>query len=80
MVKKLLDELRWHPEKSLEDVEIVYLHRGAPDDRRTVKATEVERLDRGYFVFLHHGSEVYIPYHRVLEISKGEEVLYRKKS
>ncbi len=80
MVKRIFDELKWHPEKSLEGVEIVYLHRGAPDDRITVKATEVERFERGYFVLLRRGREVYIPYHRILEVKKGDKILYRKKS
>lgn len=79
MVKEVFDELRWHPEKSLEGVEIDYLHRGAPGDKVTVKAEEVERFSRGYMVLLRGGRETHIPYHRVLEVRKGDKVLFRRE-
>lgn len=79
MVKKILDELRWHPEKSPEGVEITYIHRGVPGDELNITAEDIIRLERSFFVIDRAGRETSIPYHRIKEIKKGGEVLWRKK-
>lgn len=73
--RDVLNRLRWgQGEGVLDDVRIVILHRGAPGDRRTLDAGEIIRLGRGSFETL----DATIPYHRVLEIHKGEERVYRR--
>jgi len=79
MVRRILNELRWHPEKSLEDVKITYIHRGAPGDAVTIDGRLVQRLERSHFIIERSGREVWIPYHRIVEVRKGDEVLYRKR-
>ncbi len=36
MAKRFLNELMWHPQKSLDGVDIVYIHRGAPGNIKCV--------------------------------------------
>lgn len=79
MVKKVLDELKWHPKKSLEGIEITYVHRGAPGDELTIPAEDIVRFDKSFFVIYRAGIETSIPYHRIKEIKKAGEVLWRKR-
>ena len=77
MAKRFLDELMWHPQKSLDDVEITYIHRGAPGDRRSVNAKDTE-FEKSFIVINNH-RKTRIPYHRVTKIKKGSEVLWKKR-
>lgn len=76
MAKRFLKELRWHPEKSLSGVDIVYVHRGAPGDVRGVSAADVA-LEKSFFMVENY-RETRIPYHRIREIRRGREVLWKK--
>ena len=62
--REILNELKWHPERSLESAEITYEHRGAPGDHVTISGREIEELGRSFFCV--GGSR--IPYHRIRDI------------
>ena len=79
MVRRILNELLWHPEKSLKGVKITYIHRGAPEDTITIGGSEIIRLERSHFIIERAGEETWIPYHRITEVKKDEEVLYKKR-
>lgn len=78
MAKRFLNELLWHPEKSLEGVDITYIHRGAPGNTRSIRASDVA-FEKSFIVISNH-KETRIPYHRVAEIKKGSEVLWKKRT
>ncbi len=79
MAKKILDELKWHPKKNLKNVYIVYLHRGVPGNRIIVPAENI-KLEKSFFVLENkEGTSTRIPYHRILEIRKGEEIIWRRR-
>jgi uncharacterized protein (UPF0248 family) len=80
MAKKILDELKWHPEKSLERVEIIYIHRGAPGDILITSADTILRFEKSFFIIDRGGIETSIPYHRIKEIRKDEKILWKKKN
>ncbi|MBC7114279.1 MAG: uncharacterized protein PWR13_1304 [Archaeoglobi archaeon] len=74
--KEILNEIKWRG-LNLEDCEIVYLHRGAPGDRKVVSAGEIEGIEGGFMII--RGKM--IPFHRVLEIRfKGETVFKRRRT
>ena len=75
MVRKLLNELKWHPQKSLKDVYIVYIHRGVPGDKLIIPAEGI-KLEKSFFVV--GGTK--IPYHRIVEVRKGDKVIWRRKN
>jgi uncharacterized protein (UPF0248 family) len=79
MARRTLTELKWHPGKSLEGVKVTYIHRGAPGDRLTVEASELVALERSFFVILRDSVETRIPYHRIVEIRKGDEVIWSRR-
>ncbi|MBC7110367.1 MAG: DUF504 domain-containing protein [Archaeoglobi archaeon] len=74
--RDIINEIKWRG-LSLEDCEIVYLHRGAPGDRKVVRATEVEKIEGGFMLI----GGTMIPFHRILEIRfKGETVFERRRA
>ncbi len=76
--KKLLDELRWHPSKSLEGVEITYVHRGAPGDVMRIGAEKIIKMEKSFFIIMRNGIKTRIPYHRICEIKKGNKILFKR--
>ncbi|MEE8401527.1 MAG: RNA repair domain-containing protein [Candidatus Hydrothermarchaeaceae archaeon] len=76
MAKRILNELLWHPDKSMDGIGIHFVHRGAPGNIRCVSGADVS-LEKSFFVIA--GSvETRIPYHRIREIRRGAEVLWKK--
>ena len=80
MARRVLNELVWHPQKNLEGVEIVYIHRGATDDRRKVLAQSISDIGKSFFIIKTNNRDTQIPYHRIVEIRRPGEILWRKKS
>ena len=62
--REVLNELRWHPEMSLERAEITYEHRGAPGNVQVISGSEIVELGRSFF----GTGDSDIPYHRILRI------------
>jgi len=79
MARKKLLELKWHPKKTLEGIKLSYLHRGAPGDKITINSEEIVDLEKSFFVLMRRGEETRIPYHRILELTKEDEVIWKKK-
>jgi len=78
MARKVLSELKWHPEKALEKAEICYTHRGAPDDERTVPGQDIKELERSFFVIDIEGEETGIPYHRIKRIRVEDKIIWER--
>lgn len=62
------------------DFELAYVHRGAPDDRLTIRASEISFVGKGSFVLA--DGETQIPFHRILYVKDEErrEFLWKKKT
>ncbi len=72
--REVLNELKWHPDRSLESAEIAYGHRGAPNDLKVIPGNDISELGRSFF----STRESRIPYHRIRRIrvlSPGGEVV-----
>jgi uncharacterized protein len=68
-LKNILNKLRWDSSEDAENYLITYRHRGAPDDKREVKSSEIVKLGKSYFTLpSESGEDVTIPFHRILEI------------
>ncbi|ABR55195.1 Protein of unknown function DUF504 [Methanococcus vannielii SB] len=75
MLKELINRLLWHPKSSPKDYVIIYLHRGAPDNKKSISVNNII-INDSFLVF----NETHIPFHRILEIKnlKTGEILYKK--
>jgi uncharacterized protein (UPF0248 family) len=74
---ELLSRLEWGEGVSLDELEFLVVHRGAPGDVRVLAAPEVVGRDRSYLLLEGGGA---VPYHRVLEVRRAGQVLWRRDS
>lgn len=79
MARRMINELKWHPGKSLSGVTITYVHRGAPNDLMSVRAEEIVSLEKSFFIIKRNNNEVAIPYHRIVELRGKNGIIWRKK-
>ncbi|MFQ5975309.1 MAG: DUF504 domain-containing protein [Candidatus Hydrothermarchaeales archaeon] len=80
MSRRILNELLWHPQKSPEGVEVIYIHRGAPNDRMKILAGDISELGKSFFTIKIDGRDTQIPYHRIVEIKRSGKTLWRKNA
>jgi uncharacterized protein (UPF0248 family) len=81
-LKNILNKLRWNSHENAEKYMIIYRHRGAPDDRRQVRASDIRKLGKSYFTLpSESGEEVTIPFHRILEIRNitNDAIIWRSR-
>lgn len=81
-IRDILNALFWDSRQRKDDYEIVYLHRGAPMNRRVVACKLVTKIRPIWFTYVdERGRETVIPFHRILEIRnvKTGESIWRKK-
>jgi uncharacterized protein (UPF0248 family) len=69
-LKNVLNRLRWDSNENPENYVITYRHRGAPDDMKIVRASNIKNLGKSYFTIqeVNDIDESVIPFHRILEI------------
>lgn len=77
MVFETLNKLKWTGE--LAKVEIVFIHRGAENDRKTISGRNIISIKRSHFYYRDGDRETFIPNHRVLEIRVKGKVIWRKR-
>jgi len=75
--KKVLDEIKWRGDKTMDKVTICYLHRGAPGDIKSVKGSLV-KLGQSFFTIEGDLEGGKIPYHRIRRIDYGGEAVFRR--
>lgn len=68
-----MNRFRWS--NSLEELEICYLHRGAPGDLKCINGGEITSLGRSFFEI---SNRTKIPYHRIRTIKKGEAIIFAR--
>lgn len=69
-LRDLFNRLKWDRDyHDLDDVVVRILHRGAPDDERSIKGWTIVKVSEGSFDYKgQDGEETTIPYHRVLKV------------
>ena len=81
-LKEVFNRLLWDLREKIADYEISYVHRGAPDDRRTISAKEVGEVGKTWFRHRDaEGEESTIPFHRIIEIRNRvtDEVIWHSR-
>jgi len=79
-VSNLLNRLKWT--EKLPESEVVILHRGAPDNKKSIRGDHITEIKKGSFSFMdaETNKETYIPMHRVLEIWMDKKVVWKKRA
>jgi uncharacterized protein (UPF0248 family) len=78
MVFQTLNKLKWTGK--LEKCKIVIRHRGAPEDRKEIPGSRITQVKKSYFYYKDGDRENFIPLHRVLLITVGGEVLWKRNT
>jgi hypothetical protein len=74
--REVLNKLKWHPDFQFEGYTVVYLHRGAPRDEKTISCKEIVALEHSDFIL---PEDTHIPYHRILRILDKHGHIFWKK-
>ncbi|MHA1409074.1 MAG: DUF504 domain-containing protein [Candidatus Odinarchaeia archaeon] len=80
-IHEILNNLKWNPKLKDKDAIIRYIHRGAVDDYKEIKLSEVESIHKSYFTYVNKSGEVVvIPMHRILKIidSESRKIIWEK--
>ena len=76
-VREVLLEIQWR-QHALAEVTLVILHRGAPGDEARIPGDQVRALGRSFFDVERPHGETRIPYHRILRLERGGEVIWAR--
>ncbi len=72
--RDILNELKWKQDCDLNQAEIWYIHRGAPNDTKIMSGKDIIRLDKSFI----QTSTAMIPYHRVFKILYEKKVIFER--
>lgn len=76
--KDALERLKWKEHlKDWSVVRVVIRHHGAPGDEKTILGNQITRLGTSFFEV---DGETEIPYHRILRVHRGPELVYERKA
>ena len=73
--KEVLNELKWREDRDFDAVEVTYIHRGAPNDVMVIRGGDIKVLGRSFF----ETEDASIPYHRIVEIRYGKDVIWLRE-
>ena len=68
--RDVLNREKWTGNPELSGIKVWYVHRGAPNDQKSIGGEEIIRLEHSFMVLLSHEQETKIPYHRILKITR----------
>jgi uncharacterized protein (UPF0248 family) len=74
-VGEILNKIKWDERFDFDQLEVVYLHRGAPDDLKRIYGREIVNIGKSFLSL--EGAE--IPYHRIVKILYEGDVLFERE-
>ena len=76
-IGEILNKIKWDERMDFDQLEVVYLHRGAPDDLKKISGREIVNIEKSFLRLKAEGAE--IPHHRIIKILYEGEVLFERK-
>lgn len=73
--RDILNELKWTNTFRLENAEIWYIHRGAPQDTKVITGNKIISLEKSFM----HTTTAMIPYHRIFKIVYAGNIIFNRK-
>ena len=74
-IGEILNKVKWDGRMDFDQLEVVYLHRGAPDDLKRISGREIVHIGKSFLSL----KEAEIPHHRIVKILYEGEVLFERK-
>lgn len=78
MVFQTLNRLKWTG--MLERCSVLFVHRGAPGDRKAISGRQITEIKRSYLHYKDGRGETFIPLHRVVEIKMDGETVWKRRT
>ena len=72
--RDILNELKWKQDCDLEQAEIWYIHRGAPNDTKIISGKDIVKLEKSFM----QTTTAMIPYHRIFKIIYEEKIIFKR--
>ena len=72
--RDILNELKWKQDYDLNQAEIWYIHRGAPNDTKIMSGKDIIKLDKSFM----QTTTAMIPYHRIFKILYEKKVIFER--
>jgi len=72
--RDILNELKWKQDYDLDQAEIWYIHRGAPNDTKIISGKEIIKLEKSFM----KTTTAMIPYHRIFKIIYEEKIVFER--
>ena len=73
--REILNELKWRDDRDLDLAEVFYVHRGAPEDYRILKGSDIRGLGRSFIKV----EDAHIPYHRIFQIVYNGDLIFSRE-
>jgi hypothetical protein len=72
--RDILNKLKWKQDCNLEQAEIWYIHRGAPNDTKIISGEDIVKLEKSFM----QTTTAMIPYHRIFKIIYEEKIIFKR--
>lgn len=72
--KDILNKLKWKQDCNLEQAEIWYIHRGAPNDTKIILGKDIVKLEKSFM----QTTSAMIPYHRIFKIIYEDKIIFKR--
>ena len=72
--RDILNELKWKQDCNLEQAEIWYINRGAPNDTKIISGKDIVKLEKSFM----QTTTAMIPYHRIFKIIYEEKIIFKR--
>ena len=74
-IRDILNEIKWRNKYQLDQVELWYVHRGAPDDFKIISGENIVSIDKTFI----ETRDAMIPHHRIFKIRHKGKILFDRK-
>jgi uncharacterized protein (UPF0248 family) len=75
MLRDILNRILWDQRLDPRKYTLSYIHRGVEGDKITIPVNIISNINRWGFTYLENS----IPYHRILTIKCGDQIIYEKR-
>ena len=72
--RDILNELKWKQNCDLNQAEIWYIHRGAPNDTKIISGKDIIKLEKSFM----KTTTAMIPYHRIFKIVYEDKIIFKR--
>ena len=82
-IRDILNKIFWDPNEKILEYEVVFIHRGAYMDRKTLPCCKIKEIESSWFTYeSEKEGEITIPFHRILEIRnvKTKQVVWKNSN